>query len=160
MDSPHKRPVTRKMLPFDDVIMTPAWKRLACRFLVMFTSGLAFLRYNHHYCDVIWARWRIKSPASQLFTQSLIQAQRKHQRSASLTFVRGIHRWPVNSPHKLPVTRKMFPFDDVIMRAQSEIESPAAWRNPFLVFIMSVADILLVVLYCVVRKRISIIYVS
>ena len=43
--------------------------------------------------------------------------QRKHQSSASLAFVRGIHRWPVNSPHKWPVTRKMFPFDDVIMRA-------------------------------------------
>ena len=42
--------------------------------------------------------------------------QRKHQISASLAFVRGIHRWPVNSPHKEPVTRKMFPFDDVIMR--------------------------------------------
>ena len=43
--------------------------------------------------------------------------QRKHQSSASLAFVRGIHRWPVNSPHKGPVTRKMFPFDDVIMTA-------------------------------------------
>ena len=41
--------------------------------------------------------------------------QRKHQSSASLAFVRGILRWPVNSPHKRPVTRKMFPFDDVIM---------------------------------------------
>ena len=41
--------------------------------------------------------------------------QRKYQSSASLAFVRGIHRWPVNSPHKWPVTRKMFPFDDVIM---------------------------------------------
>ena len=41
--------------------------------------------------------------------------QRKHQSSASLAFVRGIHREPVNSPHKWPVTRKMFPFDDVIM---------------------------------------------
>ena len=41
--------------------------------------------------------------------------QRKHQSSASLAFVLGIHRWPVNSPHKWPVTRKMFPFDDVIM---------------------------------------------
>ena len=29
--------------------------------------------------------------------------------------LRGIHRWPVNSPHKGPVTRKMFPFDDVIV---------------------------------------------
>ena len=41
--------------------------------------------------------------------------QRKHQISASLAFVRGIHRWPVNSPHKGPDTRKMFTFDDVIM---------------------------------------------
>ena len=41
--------------------------------------------------------------------------QRKHQSSASLAFVRGIHRGPVNSPHKWPVTQKMFTFDDVIM---------------------------------------------
>ena len=43
--------------------------------------------------------------------------QRKHKSSASLAFVRGIHRWPVNSPHKGPVTRKIFPFDDVIMKS-------------------------------------------
>ena len=42
--------------------------------------------------------------------------QRKHQSSASLVFVRGIYRGPVNSPHKWPVTRKMFPFDDFIMK--------------------------------------------
>ena len=42
-------------------------------------------------------------------------APRKHESSASLAFVRGIHRWPVNSPHKGPVTRKMSPIDDVIM---------------------------------------------
>ena len=41
--------------------------------------------------------------------------QRKHQSSASLAFLRGNHRSPVDSPHKGPVTRKMFPFDDVIM---------------------------------------------
>ena len=41
--------------------------------------------------------------------------QRKHQSSASLAFVREIHRGPVNFPHKWPLTRKMFPFDDVIM---------------------------------------------
>ena len=38
-----------------------------------------------------------------------------YQSSASLAFVGRIHRWPVNSPHKGPVTRKMFPFYDVIM---------------------------------------------
>ena len=41
--------------------------------------------------------------------------QRKHQSSASLAFVWGIHRWLVNSPHKWPVMWKMFPFDDVII---------------------------------------------
>ena len=45
--------------------------------------------------------------------------QRKHQSSASLAFVIVIHRWPVNSLNKGPVTRKMFPFDDVIM-----------WKSP------------------------------
>ena len=33
--------------------------------------------------------------------------QRKHQSTASLAFVRGIHRWPVNSPHKGPVKPKI-----------------------------------------------------
>ena len=42
--------------------------------------------------------------------------QRKHQSSASLAFVWGIRRGPVNSPHKWPVRRKMFPFDDIIMK--------------------------------------------
>ena len=37
--------------------------------------------------------------------------QRKHQSSPSLAFVWGIHWWPLNSPHKRPVTRKMLPFD-------------------------------------------------
>ena len=41
--------------------------------------------------------------------------QRKHQTPALLAFVRGIHRWPVNSPHKGPVMWKMFPFDDIII---------------------------------------------
>ena len=41
--------------------------------------------------------------------------QRKYQSSSSLAFARGIHRWPMNSPHKGPVAQKMFPFYDVIM---------------------------------------------
>ena len=42
--------------------------------------------------------------------------QRKHQSSMSPAFVWGIHQWPLNSPHKRPVTWKMFPFDDVIIK--------------------------------------------
>ena len=59
--------------------------------------------------------------------------QRKHQSSASLAFVRGIHRGPVNSPHKWPVTRKMFPFDDVIMALGQDVLLVAGmirWATP------------------------------
>ena len=74
--------------------------------------------YNRiHYDDVIMG-----TNASQITSLAIVYSivyssadQRKHQSSASLAFVRGIHRGPVNSPHKWPVTRKMFPFDNVIM---------------------------------------------
>ena len=59
--------------------------------------------------------------------------QSKHQSSASLAFLWGIHRGPVNSPHKWPVTRKMFPFDDVIMHYFKqylvECSTPNHYRN-------------------------------
>ena len=70
-----------------------------------------------HYGDVI-----IGAIASQITNLTIIYStvhsdgdQRKHHSSTSLAFVRGIHRELVNSPHKWPVTRQMFPFDDVIM---------------------------------------------
>ena len=60
---------------------------------------------------------QITSPSNVYSTAHSGADQRKHQSSASLAFVQGIHRGPVNSPHKWPVTRKMFPFDDAIMIA-------------------------------------------
>ena len=72
---------------------------------------------DYHYCDVIMG-----TAASQITSLTIVYTtvysdadQSKHQSSASLAFVWGIHRSPVNSPHKWPVPRKMFPFDDVIM---------------------------------------------
>ena len=56
----------------------------------------------------------------------------KNQSSAPLAFVRGKHRWPVNSPHKGPVTRKMFPFDDATMSAPSVTRYTLCW--PFCSF--------------------------
>ena len=71
-----------------------------------------------HYNDVIMG-----TIASQITSLTSVYSsvysgadQSKHQSSASLAFVREIHRRPENSPHKWPVTRKMFPFDDVIMK--------------------------------------------
>ena len=61
-----------------------------------------------HYNDVT-----MRAMASQVTSLTIVYSnvysgtdQRKHQSSTSLAFVRGIHRWPVNSPHKGPVTCK------------------------------------------------------
>ena len=71
----------------------------------------------NHYDDVVMG-----AIASHITSLTIVYTtvywdsdQSKHQSSASLAFVWGIHRAPVNSPHKWPVTRKMFPFHDVIM---------------------------------------------
>ena len=86
-------------------------------------TGIWDLRLPHcqwsnleHYSDVIMG-----TMASQVTSLTIVYStvylgtdQRKHQSLASLALVRGIHRSPVNSPHKGPVTRKMFPFHHVI----------------------------------------------
>ena len=78
---------------------------------VLFNSSVT------HYDDV-----RMGAMASQITSLTIVYStvysgadESKHQSSASLAFVWGNHRGPVNSPHKWPVTPKMFPFDDVIM---------------------------------------------
>ena len=67
------------------------------------------MEYVHHN-DVM-----MNSRASQITGVSIVSStvcsgadQRKHQSSASLAYVRGIHRWPVDSLHKGPVTQKCF----------------------------------------------------
>ena len=70
-----------------------------------------------HYDDVIMSTIASQITSLTIVYSTVYTDQSKHQSSASLAFVWGIHRGPVNSPHKWPVTRKMFPFDDVIMSA-------------------------------------------
>ena len=113
---PHKWPVTRKMFSFDDVIMLlGVIHQTQCSSRCGITDS--YLVRCFHYSDVI-----MSAIASQITGVAVVYStvcsdtdQGKHQSSASLAFVRGIHRWSVNSPHKGPVTRKMFPFGDVTM---------------------------------------------
>ena len=67
-----------------------------------------------NYSDVIMC-----AMASQitgvLIVYSTVCSDADQRTFQSFVFVRGIHRWPANSPHKQPVTRKMFPFDGAIM---------------------------------------------
>ena len=74
--------------------------------------------YVYHYNDVIMSAMASQITSLTIVFYSIVCSgtdERKNQSSASLAFVRGIHQWPVNSPHKGPVTRKTFQFDDVIM---------------------------------------------
>ena len=87
------------------------------------TKGMWTYQYVWHCSDVIMG-----AMASQITRFSFVYSavcsdsdQRKRQCSAPLVFVRGIHRWPVNSPHKGPVTRKIISFDDVIMTSPKVI---------------------------------------
>ena len=81
-----------------------------------------------HYNDV-----KMSAMASQITSLTIVYStdadQRKHQSSALLAFVRGIPRWPTNFPHKRPVTRKMFSFDDASCRwaVRSLISSATRW---------------------------------
>ena len=79
----------------------------------IFTTPVMKLHYN----DFI-----MSAMASQITSLTIVYStvysgadQKKLKSSVSLSFVREIHRWQVNSPHKGQLTWKMFPFDDVIM---------------------------------------------
>ena len=81
-------------------------------------AGSGLKAFEAHYNDVI-----MSAMVSQFMSLTIVYStvysgtdQRKHQSFAPLAYVWGIHWWPVNSRHKAPVTRKMFPFDDVIMQ--------------------------------------------
>ena len=94
--------------------MTACYPVMLC-WVPLLTLALAMACNSSHYGDV-----KMGAIASQITSLTIVYStvysdadQRKHQSSASLAFVWEIQR--VNSPHKWPVTRKMFPFDDVIM---------------------------------------------
>ena len=80
----------------------------------LYAFNWSFEKYKFigYYGDII-----MSTMASQITSLTIAYStfysgadQRKHQSSASLAFVRGIHWGPVNSPHKGPVKRKMIPF--------------------------------------------------
>ena len=95
------------------IILHGSFSNLARTLIGLKSQKSLLMRYNNVIMGVI---------SSQITSLTIVYSivysdadQRKHQSSASLAFVREIHRGPVNSLHKWPVTRKMFLFDDAIM---------------------------------------------
>ena len=72
---------------------------------------------KYHYNDVVKSAKESQITGLSIVCNDVCSGtdHRKHQSSALLVFVRGIHRSPGESSHKRPVTRKMFPFDGIVM---------------------------------------------
>ena len=87
------------------------------------------LQWRRNERDGVSNHQRIDCLLNRLFKRRS-KDQIKHQSYASLAFFSGIHRWPVISPHKGPVTWKRFPFDDVIMPKDWIYFVPAIDRLP------------------------------
>ena len=110
--------------------VTPMWPQCNTH-----TGGYATGKYLWpHYSDVV-----MNTRASQITGTSIVSPaicsgadQRNHQSSASLAFVRVIHRPLSGSPHQGPVTRKIFPFDDVIMNSSLLTHENVMVRRRFL----------------------------
>ena len=118
------------------VILIKQWIIKLLKTLYFCTSSLEINHWNVHcFTPVVMGGFLVPQHYSDVITGAMVSQitsltivystvysgtdQIQHQSSASLAFVRGIHRWPVNSPHKGSVTRKMFPFGDVIMTTKT-----------------------------------------
>ena len=69
------------------------------------------LQWHHNECDDVSNHQRLDCSVNRLFRRR----SKKISKLRVTGLCEGIHRSPVDSPHKGPVTRKMFPFDGVIM---------------------------------------------
>ena len=106
-----------QLIPFNPQPITRKNAHDPSRKYVLFYSCIyfcqflkSFILFHNHYRYVI-----MSTMTSEITSVSIVYSivcsgkdERKHQSSTSLSCVRGIHRWPVNSPHKWAVTRKCF----------------------------------------------------
>ena len=90
-------------------------------------------RWSIHYNDVIRSAMASQITGVPIVCSAVCLSvdRRKHQSSVSLAFERGIHRWPMNSLHKGPVTRKKFAFDDIIIYIWFALTKVCGYRHIF-----------------------------
>ena len=96
------------------LVRNKTWANEISRDLSLRCGLCIYLVLQQHYGDVIMSTIASQIAGALIVHSSVCSDQRKHQSSVSLAFEKGIHRWPVDYPNQEPVTRKMFPFDDVI----------------------------------------------
>ena len=96
-----------KSVSFDDVIMMTSNFHIT---VPLWEESTGDRKAECHYNDVTMSAMVSQITPIWAVCSAVCSGahQRKHQSSASLSLVRGIHRWPVDSPHKGPVTRKCY----------------------------------------------------
>ena len=87
------------------------WQKTITKMLICSLAIEWYHRADSRYAPSQWETALLCNDVSHWLGASLKSAL-YHMASYNLA---DIGRWPVNSPHKRPVTRKIFPFDDVIM---------------------------------------------
>ena len=114
---------------------SPIWHRnendVISLYFQYFIKNTVWFKMDEHYHNVMMSVMAYQITSRTIVYSAVYSGtdQSKHQSSASLAFVRGNHRWPVNSPHKGPVTRKIFPFDDVIMNGWRWMHHQHSWHS-------------------------------
>ena len=91
------------------------WNSKLTHFEIVTPCGdiaLGPLRWRHNGCDSVSNH----QPYDCLLNRLFRRRSKKTSKLRVTGLCAGIHRGPVNFPHKWPVTRKMFPFDDVIIQ--------------------------------------------
>ena len=102
-----------------------------CIFIVMGLGASRHQIHPNHSIDVKWPpTHRLIHRHIDCLFSSLFNLTLKGNIKAPYHwhFLKGIHRWPMDSPHKGPVMRKLFPFHDVIIRLQW-LDLIVAWHR-------------------------------
>ena len=73
--------------------------------------------HKTHYSDVMMNPMASLTTGVSIASSAVCSGTNKKNIKVLRYWPLWIHRWPVNSPYKWPVMRKMFPFDDVIMHS-------------------------------------------
>ena len=106
------------------MVRTGTLRGYCCAVWNILYRALMSLQWRHNECDGVSNHQPHDCLLNRLFRRV---SKKKNQSSASPASVWGIHRWPVNFPHKWPVTRKMFSFDDVTMVTRVGLYSLLVW---------------------------------
>ena len=111
----------RRHRAHNDVIVMNCYDITVCKHWHQYDKTI-FVTHNSNN-STLSLRWRHNDhagvsnhqPHGCLLNRLFRRNSKKTSKLHVTGFVWEIHRGPVNFPHKGPVTRKMFPFDDVIM---------------------------------------------